>query len=46
MAQQWNVRNPAVKRILQELREIQRDDNPDIAAEAVEVIGRAVGLSR
>lgn len=36
MAQQWNVRNPAVKRILQELREIQRDDNPDIAAEAVE----------
>ena len=34
---QWNLRNPAVKRIVQELKEIQRDDNPDILAEALEV---------
>lgn len=34
---QWNARNPAVKRIIQELKEIQRDDNPDILAEALEV---------
>lgn len=34
---QWNLRNPAVKRIVQELKEIQRDDNPDIVAEALEV---------
>ena len=34
---QWNTRNPAVKRIVQELRELQRDDNPDVAAEALEV---------
>jgi len=33
----WNLRNPAVKRIVQELKEIQRDDNPDIVAEALEV---------
>jgi ubiquitin-conjugating enzyme E2 J1 len=33
----YNLRNPAVKRILQELKEIQKDDNPDILAEALEV---------
>ena len=37
MSAQWNLRNPAVKRIVQELKEIQRDDNPDILAEAMEV---------
>lgn len=35
--QRWNQRNPAVKRILRELREIQEDDNPDIVAQALEV---------
>jgi hypothetical protein len=35
--QVWNARNPAVKRIVQELKECQRDDNPDILAEALEV---------
>jgi hypothetical protein len=33
----WNSRNPAVKRIVQELKEIKGDDNPDILAEAMEV---------
>ena len=37
MSAQWNLRNPAVKRLVQELKEIQRDDNPDILAEAMEV---------
>jgi hypothetical protein len=32
----WNLRNPGVKRIVQELKELQRDDNPDILAEALE----------
>ncbi|RMZ53235.1 hypothetical protein APUTEX25_005224 [Auxenochlorella protothecoides] len=34
--QGWNARNPAVKRILQELRECQQDDNPDVLATAAE----------
>ena len=38
--QGWNHRNPAVKRIVQELKEIQKDDNPDILAEALEVRDR------
>lgn len=33
----WNFKNPAVKRILRELKEIQQDNNPDIVAEALEV---------
>jgi hypothetical protein len=33
----WNFKNPAVKRILRELKEIQQDSNPDIVAEALEV---------
>lgn len=33
----YNPRSPAVKRILQELKEVSRDDNPDILAEALEV---------
>lgn len=33
----WNPRNPAVKRIVQDLKEIQKDDNPDLIAEALEV---------
>jgi hypothetical protein len=37
MSGKWNQRNPAVKRIVQELKEIQRDDDPDILAEAIEV---------
>jgi predicted house-cleaning noncanonical NTP pyrophosphatase (MazG superfamily) len=36
-AEKYNLRNPAVKRIVQELKEIQRDDNPDILAEVLEV---------
>jgi hypothetical protein len=36
-AAKYNQRNPAVKRIVQELKEIQRDDNPDILAEVLEV---------
>ena len=32
----WNFKNPAVKRILRELKEIQQDNNPDIVAEALE----------
>lgn len=32
----WNFKNPAVKRILRELKEIQQDSNPDIVAEALE----------
>ena len=36
---QWNSRNPAVKRIVQELKEIKGDDNPDILAEAMDVRG-------
>jgi ubiquitin-conjugating enzyme E2 J1 len=32
----WNLKNPAVKRIVQELKEIQRDDSPDLAAEVLE----------
>jgi len=33
----FNHRHPAVKRIVQELKEVQRDDDPDILAEAIEV---------
>ena len=33
----WNFKNPAVKRILRELKEIQQENNPDIVAEALEV---------
>lgn len=33
----WNFKNPAVKRIIRELKEIQGDSNPDIVAEALEV---------
>ena len=44
---QWNARNSAVKRIVQELKEIQNDDNPDIVAEALEVMtAQIVGLAR
>jgi len=32
----WNVKSPAVKRILRELKEISESDNPDIAAAALE----------
>ncbi|PSC75073.1 ubiquitin-conjugating enzyme E2 32 [Micractinium conductrix] len=32
----WNSRNPAVKRIVQELKELQRDDDPNLLAEALE----------
>jgi hypothetical protein len=35
--QGWNVRNPAVKRIMQEMREIKEDVSGEIVAEAVEV---------
>ncbi len=31
------MRNPAVKRIMQELREMEKEDSPDILAEAIEV---------
>ena len=37
MGQHHNARNPAVKRLIAELREIARDDDPDIVAEALEV---------
>lgn len=36
---QWNTRNPAVKRIVQELREMEKESDPDILAEAIEVRG-------
>eukprot|EP00890_Picochlorum_soloecismus_P001047 jgi/Picsp_1/1943/NSC_05409-R1_ubiquitin-conjugating enzyme e2 len=32
----WNFKNPAVKRILRELKEVQQDNNLDIVAEALE----------
>ena len=34
---QWNMRSPAVKRILQELREMEKEDDPNLLAEAIEV---------
>lgn len=36
-AGKWAMRNPAVKRIMQELREMEKEDSPDILAEAIEV---------
>jgi ubiquitin-conjugating enzyme E2 J1 len=32
----YNVRNPSVKRILQEMKEFQKDDSPELTAEALE----------
>lgn len=37
MAGQWSHRNPAVRRILQELREMEKEDDPNLLAEAIEV---------
>lgn len=34
---QYNLRNPAVKRILQEIKEVQADTSGDLIAEALEV---------
>lgn len=39
MSGKWALRNPAVKRIMQELREMEKEDSPDILAEAIEVRG-------
>ncbi|KAI7845115.1 hypothetical protein COHA_001320 [Chlorella ohadii] len=36
MSGKWAMRNPAVKRIMQELREMEKEDSPDILAEAIE----------
>lgn len=37
MSGKWAMRNPAVKRIMQELREMEKEDSPDLLAEAIEV---------
>ncbi len=36
LASRYNARNPSVKRILQEVKELQEDDSTDYAAEALE----------
>jgi ubiquitin-conjugating enzyme E2 J1 len=36
MSGKWAMRNPAVKRIMQELREMEKEDSPDLLAEAIE----------
>lgn len=39
MAGKWNTRNAAVKRIVQELKEMEKEDDPNLLAEAIEASG-------